>query len=216
MNASGARVQGGWSSTIGRGVGLFAGLGAVLAGSAATLDWPIVGTFFGVLEGGLAGAVFGLVDAVVLTAVATLAWATPSRWGARATSGVATGATVLLAVQGYTGPIAVPSPVTAAFLVIATLAGALFGPMIAFGMESRRAGSAPGRLPRILRRFLAWGAGVGAGLGAVTGLVIGLRTFVPTAGFAVVEGAMLGAVSGLLLACLAVGLSLLPRVRARR
>ena len=205
MNASSARTESGWTSTIGRGAGLFAGLGGVLGGLAATLDWPIVGTFFGVLEGAVAGAAFGVVDAIVL---ASLVRATSSVWGTRATSGVAAGAAALMAEAAYTGPIVAPSPATAAFITIAALMGAVFGPLIAFGMEPTPA--------RQMLRFLAWGAGGGAGAGAVTGVVIGLRTYAPTAGVAAVEGALFGVVTGLMLACLAAAASLLPRVRARR
>lgn len=83
-------------------------------------------------------------------------------------------------------------------------------------MESAPGGHVAADLRRQLRRFLVWGASVGAGAGAVAGVVIGIRTYLPTAGFAAVEGAAFGTVSGLMLACLAAGASLLPRVRARR
>src|SRR5690242_14005078 len=140
------RATGGWVSAIARGAGLFAGLGGVLGGFAATLDWPIVGTFFGALEGALVGAVFGIVDALVL---ARLARATSSRWWARATSGAAVGVVALSAAALDTGS---PTPLAVALGATATVAGALFGPPVAFGMQRAPGGRAAGDPSRQLFR----------------------------------------------------------------
>lgn len=213
MDASGGRAAGGIGPAIGRGAALFAGLGGVLAGFAATLDWPIVGTFFGVLEGAVSGAAFGVVVAVVL---ASLARATASMSAARGTSGAAAGAVALLAAARYTGPVDAPRPVLLALITVAAVLGALFGPLIAFGMERAPGGRVPGDLRRRLPQFLVLGAAAGVGVGAVTGVIIGIRAYLPTAAFAAMEGAVFGVVNGLTLACLAAAALLFPRVRARR
>lgn len=225
MHANGDRARAGWGSAIGCGAGLFAALGGVLAGFAATLDWPIVGTFFGVIEGAVVGAGFGVVVAVLL---ASLARVTLSLWAARVASGAAAGAVALLAAAVYTGPIDLQRPLTPVLISVAAIVGGMFGPLIAFGidraprrqpatgMEPAPGGRVATGLGGQLLRFLVWGASLGAGVGAVTGVVIGIRTYLPTAGFAAVEGAAFGTVSGLMLASLAAGALLLPRVRARR
>lgn len=219
MDVSSERARKGWGPTVGRGAGLFAALGGVLAGFAATLDRPIVGTGFGVLEGSAAGAGFGVLVAVLLASLARLTvslWAARSRWAARVASGTTAGAAALLAAAAYTGPIEAPRPVTPALITVAALVAGLFGPLVAFGAERAPGGRFPAGLRRQVPRFLAWGACVGAGVGAVTGVVIGIRTYLPTAGFAAVEGAAFGAVSGSMLACLAAAALLLPGARARR
>jgi hypothetical protein len=234
VNASLERPQGGWGGAIGRGAGLFAGLGGVLAGFAATLDWPIVGTFFGVLEGAAAGGGFGVVVAAVVTSLGRVTPKRSALWATRLTSAAAAGAVALLASAAYTGPIDVPGPVAPALIGVAAIVGGMFGPLIAFG--ARRVPGmvqvpgwepAPGWEPvpggrvatdlgRQAGRFLAWGAAVGAGVGGAAGVVIGIRTYLPTAAFAAVEGSIFGVVSGLMFACLAAGVWLLTRVRARR
>jgi hypothetical protein len=146
-------------------------------------------------------------------AMVWLARGTRSPWAARATSG----AIALLAAAAYAEAAVGPrTPVTLVFVPIAACVGAALGPLIAFGAEFTPGTGITGSIGRCVGWFLAWGAAVGAAAGAVTGLVIGLRTFVPTAGIAAVEGAFLGVVSGLMLGCVGAALSLTPRVRARR
>ncbi|MEA2426902.1 MAG: hypothetical protein QOF37_530 [Thermoleophilaceae bacterium] len=210
MSAIGDHAYDSLTSTMGRGTASFAASGGVLAGLAGTVDWPVVGTFFGVLEGAFWGAVFGVVDALAL---AWFARATRSPWAARATSG----AIALLAAAAYAGVALGPrTPITLVFVPIAAFVGAALGPLIAFGVEFTPGTGITGALGRCIGWYLAGGAAVGAAAGAVTGLVIGIRTFLRTAGFAAVEGAVFGVVSGLLLGCLGATVSLAPRVRARR
>jgi hypothetical protein len=62
----------------------------------------------------------------------------------------------------------------------------------------------------VVVRLLTWGLVGGAVAGAVVGLVIGLRTYLLTAPFALVEGAVLGSVGAAVLALLLAGLAVLP------
>jgi hypothetical protein len=211
MSAIGDHVHSSLTTTIGRGITWFAASGGVLAGLVATVEWPVVGTFFGVLAGASWGAMFGVVDALAL---AWLARGPRSPWAARATSGAI--ALLAAAAYAYAGAGGPRPPIAVAFVPIAAVVGAVLGPLIAFGVEFTPGTGITRSLGRCVGWFLARGAGVGAAAGAVTGLVIGLRTFAPTAGIAAVEGAMLGVVSGLLLGCLGAAVALAPRVHARR
>ena len=75
---------------------------------------------------------------------------------------------------------------------------------------------APMRLPQLAARLLQWGALIGASLGAIVGLIIGMLTYLPTSPFALVEGAILGAVSGVVLAFVGGAVAVMPRLRSRR
>ena len=211
MSAIGHHADSGLASAIGRGTAWFAASGGVLGGLAATVEWPVVGTFFGVLEGAFWGAVFGVVVALPL---AWLALRARTPWAVRATSGAI--ALLAAATYAYTGAGGPKPPIAVTFVPIVALAGAALGPLIAFGVDFTPGTGITRSLGRCVGWFLAWGAAAGAAAGAVTGLAIGLRTFAPTAGFAAVEGAVLGVVSGLMLGCLGAAVSLAPRVRARR
>jgi hypothetical protein len=197
-----------WPSTIGRGGGLFAGVGGVLGATVGTFDWPVVGTFFGAIGGALAGAAVGVPDAAVLM---VLARSTRSKWAARITSGAVAAAG--LGWASVRGPADLPRPIAAVMISIVVLLGAALGPLIAYGAAPDGRPTGPG-LTRAVGRFLAWGAALGGAIGAVAGLLIGLRSYLPTSPFAAVEGAALGVVNGIVLGCLAAGISLLPRVRA--
>lgn len=204
----------GWAAPLGRGCALFAGLGGVLAGIAATIGWPVVGTFFGAVEGALAGAALGALAAAALTILAR--W-TRSRWAARGVSGAMAAAAAVGAVLIHAGPAGLPRAVAVVLIVAGVALAAALGPLIAYGMEPVPGGwLTAARLPRVLGRFLALGAGLGGAAGAVAGLIIGIRSYLPTSPFALVEGAVFGAVSGVVLACLAVGVAVLPRLRARQ
>lgn len=205
---------GGRRSALIRGAAFFAAVGGVLGGLAGTLQWPVVATFFGALEGAATGAVVGVVAGAAL---AMAARRTRSRWVARGTSAAIAGAAATGVALLYAQPPMVPRAVAIAWGSAAFLLGGAVGPLIAFGMEPARDGRlARGGLRRAVGHYLGWGAAAGAGIGGVTGLVIGIRVYLPTAPVAFVEGAVLGAVSGLVLACVAAGLALLPRVGARR
>jgi surface antigen len=200
------------AAAIGRGAGLLAGTGAALGGAAATVDWPVVGTFFGALEGAVVGAIVGAVDGVVL---GSLLAGRATRWLPRIASGGLAFVVEVVGLARYRGPIQVPIAVAATLVVIGVVAAAALGPLIAFGAAPvNKSDAAPAS--DVALRLLSWGAAVGAGIGAVAGLVIGIRTYLPTAPFAAVEGALLGSVSGAVLAGWAVGIALVSRMRVRR
>jgi hypothetical protein len=212
MAVSGVPTSAGrWAPSLRRGGGLFAGVGGVLGATVGTVDWPVVGTFFGAIGCASAGVTIGVADAALLT---LLARRTRSKWAARVASGVVAAAGLGWA-STLTGPAEVPRPLAAALLAIALLLGAALGPLIAYGAAPAPDGrpTGPG-YASALARFLRWGAALGGGAGAVTGLAIGIRAYLPTSPFAAVEGAAFGVVSGVALGCLAAGVFLLPRVRA--
>jgi hypothetical protein len=203
-----------WLSSIGRGAATFACIGAGLGGIAGTLDWPIVGTFFTAVPTALAGAAVGSVAAAALTLLAQ--W-TRSRWAARVTAGAVAGAAAVAGGILHPRPIPVPTTLAMALVVAGTVVAAACGPLIAFGLEPAPERGLPRlRASRLIGRFVGWGAALGAIVGAVAGLVIGIHAYLPTSPFAAVEGGVLGAVSGVVLACLAAGVAVLPRLRARQ
>jgi hypothetical protein len=192
------------------------GAGAVIGGVVGTIDMPVVGTFFGASVGVFVGAGVGIVDGVVLAGVAR---AGRSVWIARLASGVvssgfawigASRANEFRSLQQVVGQVAL--------VTVCLLLGAAFGPMIAYGLEpiSFGRGPAPRPLSQIAARLLLWAAAIGAGLGAMVGLLIGLFAYLPTAPFAAVEGAVLGAMSAVVLTLLLGAAALLPRLRMRR
>jgi hypothetical protein len=192
------------------------GAGAVFGGVVGTTDWPVVGTFFGASVGVFVGAGAGIVDGLVLAGVAR---AGRSVWIARLASGVvssgfawiaASRASEFRSLQHVVGQVAL--------VTVCLLLGAAFGPMIAYGVEpiSFGRGPTPRPLSQIAARLLLWAAAIGAGLGAMVGLIIGLFAYLPTAPFAAVEGAVLGATSAVVLTLLLGAAALLPRLRMRR
>jgi hypothetical protein len=197
-------VRGGWRTTFVPGVVLTAGLGLLLGGTVGTAYWPVVGTFFGAVEGAVEGAVVGAVLVAVLSLVVRV---TRSVWTVR----IGSGAIVAAACLGVAGS---DAGTAAALVLVAagSLAAAALGPAIAFGV-----GPGPDGRPGFAWALstagvlLAWGGALGAVIGAVTGFVIGLD-YPPTVVFAAVEGGVLGGVSGLVLAGLAVGAAVLPRL----
>lgn len=199
-----------------RGVGFATAAGAVVGGVVGTIDWPIVVTFFGALAGVGVGAVTGAVDGLVLAVVAR--W-TRSRWFARGASGLVWLVAALLATSAGEQLVATRHLVgRAAVVAVCLLLGAAVGPLIARGVEpvTRARDPAAVGLPQIAGRLLLWGAAAGGGLGATAGVIIGIRAYLPTAPAALVEGAVLGAVSGVVFALLLAAVAVLPRLRARR
>jgi hypothetical protein len=209
VEAAHEQAAGTWTSVVGRGAGLLAAAGAVLGGAAGTVDWPVVGTLFGGVQGAAAGGVVGVVDGLALS---VLVRGTRSSWAARALSGGVSALAAVLGASAYEGPSSVPRAVEVVLVVAAILVGGAAGPLIAHGLVSAPGGrpSRPG-LSQLFGRFLAWGAGLGAALGGVAGGIVGAFAYLPTAPFAVVEGAVFGAVAGAVLACLAAGLALVLR-----
>jgi hypothetical protein len=200
---------------VGRGAALLAGTGPSLGGVAGTVDWPFVGTFFGAMEAAAFGALVGAVDGLVLGVFLS---GTASNWSARVVSALLVLVAELVAVRFYRGAIDVPVPVEVVLVLVGVAAGAAAGPLVAYGVrpaavEPSPAVAAPSR---VIGRVVSLGACVGAGFGAVAGFIIGVRTYLPTSPFAAVEGAVFGSVTGLMLACLVLGVAVLPRLRARR
>ena len=203
---------------VGRGAVFLAGAGAALGGIAGTVDRPFVGTLFGALEGAAVGALVGAVDGLVLGVF--LAGVT-SKWPARVVSAALALVVELVEVRLYRGAIDVPVAVEAALVVVGVVAAGALGPLVAYGVKpAARVAVEPvptAQSPsRVTGRVVAWGACGGAGIGAVAGFVIGVRAYLPTSPFAAVEGAVFGSVTGVMLACLTVGIAVLPRTRARR
>ena len=204
-----------WWPPTARGVALLAGAGIVVGGAAGTVDFPVVGTLFGAVEGAVAGAAVGAVDGLILTGLGA---ATRPRWVAQGTSGLV----VLVAALARTAgpePLAVSWRVEVVLTAVAVLFAGAAGPSIAVGLGRApgvlggRAGSTPREL---VVRFLGRGTTAGAAVGAVAGVLIGVRSYLPTAPFAAVEGAVFGTVCGAVLACLALGIAILPRLLVRR
>jgi hypothetical protein len=197
--------RGRWLSAALPGVVLVAGLGCVLGGAAGTADWPVVGTFFGAVAGSVVGAVVGVVLTLTL---ALLARVTRSSWAARLVSGLVAG----VAGLGLVGLGSRADALAVVLLATGTVVAGVLGPMIAFGVAPMPDGR-PGFTwaAGVWGVCLGWGCALGAAAGAVTGLVIGLDNL-PTVVFAAVEGGVLGCVSGLVLACLAAGIAVLPRL----
>ena len=199
-----------------RGVGFAAGAGVVVGGVVGTIDWPVVVTFFGALAGVGVGAVTGAVDGLVLAVVARR---TRSRWFARGASGLVWLVAALLATSAGEQFAATRHLAgRAAVVAVCLLLGAAVGPLIARGVEPVTGARGPAAvgLPQTAGRLLLWGAAAGGGLGAIAGVIIGIRAYLPTAPAALVEGAVLGAVSGVVLAFLLAAVVVLPRLRARR
>jgi hypothetical protein len=198
-------------NALGRAVTLGGALGAVVGGLLGTAAWPVVGTFFAGLAGLAVGAAVGLANGITLAAVLTR---TRSRWAARFAAAATSLACAV--VPAYLMDASPRWDWVVPIVIGAVLAGVL-GPFAAFGAQPvvlgrRLAGRS---VADVVGRFVATGAAVGAGLGGITGLMIGVRTYLPTAPFAAVEGGTLGSVSGIVLALLACAAIVGPRLRVR-
>jgi hypothetical protein len=195
-----------------RAVSLGAAVGAVTGGLLATLDWPVVGTFFGAGVGLATGAVVGLANGLALAAAVTVS---RSPWMARLVAAV----TSMLcgAVPAYLAHTAPHADWLVPLGLGAVLAGGL-GPFAVFGAQplvlSPRFGQRPAR--DVLTRVMVGAAAGGAGLGAIAGLVLGVVTYLPTAPFAAIEGGALGSVSGAILGLLCAAAIVTPGLRVRR
>lgn len=192
-----------------RGAALFGAAGCALGGIAGTLDWPLVGTFFGGAEGGVVGAATG----AVVAALAPIA--VKSRWAVGCVSAAIAGLVAVAGLLAYDGPVQVPQAFAVAMVAASFLAGAWLGPMATSGVEMAKG---PRQLEAVARlcRYVRRGSIAGASIGAMSGLVVGLEVYVPTAPFAMLEGSLFGAVSGMVLACLLTAGVVLARTRAHR
>ena len=189
-----------------RGAVLFSAAALLVGGLAGTLQWPIVGTFFEALSIGRFGPVIGVVIAAVTSPMAS------HRWLVRCTGGIicfvaALHGVVHSAFQGRSVPLFAWSLVT-----LSVVLGVVLAPMVASGAvvtSSRHGESASELFTTIISR----GAVIGAVIGAVVGLGVGLYAFAPTAPFAVIEGAIFGTVSSVIVALVIAAVVLLPRVK---
>jgi hypothetical protein len=202
-------------AVLARAAAIGSGVGAVAGGVGGTVSFPIVGTFFGALLGVVAGATIGLLNGLVVLAVAEL---TASRGVTRLACAVTSigGCLALLAgglIPGWWPLRGVASAVL--LTAIAVLAGAL-GPIAAHGARPLDLGRRLGEVPvsTYLTKALAAGAVTGGTLGAVAGFVLGLD-YLPTAPVAVVEGGILGSVSGAVAAVTIAAVLIAPKLRAR-
>jgi hypothetical protein len=193
-----------------------AAFGTVLGGVLGSIEWPVVATFFGALAGAFLGAAAGAGDGLVLAALTRIGVGGDAHGSFRVASGAvwALAALPIMRAQHAVTALALPAG-RIALVIVCGLFGAAAGAPVAVGVDDEDADSAR-QLSRAAVRCLLWGS-VGGGLvGAVTGLVIGLRGYWPTAPIAAIEGAVLGAASGVVLAGVLGALVLGPRVRARR
>ena len=134
------------------------------------------------------------------------------RWLVRCTGGIicfvaALHGVVHSAFQGRSVPLFAWSLVT-----LSVVLGVVLAPMVASGAvvtSSRHGESASELFTTIISR----GAVIGAVIGAVVGLGVGLYAFAPTAPFAVIEGAIFGTVSSVIVALVIAAVVLLPRVK---
>jgi hypothetical protein len=186
-------------------------IGTVAGGIAASIDFPIAGTFFGAF----AGLAVGLVTGAANGLVAIVARMLGARWAPSVGCGLVT-----LAAGAVDVGLA-RSHATTNWLVIGGLALIVvaLAPVTTYGAEAVDLGRRLGRrsVGEVLARAAIGGAVVGGALGAVAGLVIGVVTdpvyLIP---FAVIEGGILCAVSGVVVALLLAALLIALRVRVRR
>ncbi len=200
-----------------RGTAFLGGTGAVLGGAAGTAAWPVVGTSFGAVAGGAAGALTGVLAGPALAVTVSSGTRT---WPARVVAVVVALAAELAGVRLSPGGFGAPGPLEVVLVLLGLVAAAAMGPLVARGITPAAPVAAAAR-PALAPARLSWlvvavGAGAGACLGALAGVVIGVVAYLPTAGYAAVEGAVFGAMTGAALACLVAGLTVLPRMRARR
>ena len=193
-----------------RGAVLFSAAALLVGGLAGTLQWPIVGTFFEALSIGRFGPVIGVVIAAVTSPMAS------HRWLVRCTGGIicfvaALHGVVHYAFQGRSVPLFAWSLVT-----LSVVLGVVLAPMVASGAvvtSSRHGESASELFTTIISRGAVIGAVIGAVVGLGVGLGVGLYAFAPTAPFAVIEGAIFGTVSSVIVALVIAAVVLLPRVK---
>jgi hypothetical protein len=191
---------------------LGAGCGAVIGGLGLTFSFPIVGTFFGAVVGGILGGAFGLVNGLILAGVAAL---TSSRVIERVVCGLTSllccGAFVALAEP----PWQVKGSAVAVFMVGCGAVGVVLGPFAAHGARPLDLGPKLGQRSAcsLTGEALATGAVGGALLGAGWGIVLIVRTPLPTAPATLFEGGVLGAVAGVVLAALLLAILIVPRLR---
>lgn len=196
---------------LGRAVALGSGAGVVAGGLLGTIAWPVVGTFFGAWLGLELGVLLGIINGLLLAALVQVSTShRVMRAGAAATS-LACGLTAIGTLAPQAGWDALPP------LVTVTALSGLLAPVAAFGAEPVDLGRRWGRRPPsdLAVRFLGAGAALGAAVGGLVGLLLG-SAHLPTLPFAIVEGGLLGAVSGVEVGLLAVAVVIGPRLRARR
>jgi hypothetical protein len=185
-------------------------IGTVAGGIAATIDFPIAGTFFGAFAGLAVGVVAGATNGLV----AIVARLVGARWAPTVGCGLVT-----LAAGAADVGLAHRHAMTSWLVIggIALIVAAL-ARVTTYGVEAVDLGRRLGRRSagEVLARAAIGGAAVGGVLGAVAGLVIGVVTDpVYLIAFAVIEGGILCAVSGVVVALLLAVLLLAPRVRVR-
>jgi hypothetical protein len=184
----------------------------VAGGVLGTVAWPVVGTFFGAWLGLGLGFLLGIVNGMLLAALVRLPTTTHLMLrGAAAATSLACGLIAMATLAPQASWDAVPPLVT-----ITALSG-LLAPLAAFGAEPVDLGPRWGRrsATAVGGRFVAAGATLGAVVGAVVGVLLG-AAHLPTLPFAVVEGGLLGSVSGVVAGPLAFAVVIGPRLRARR
>jgi len=188
---------------------LFTAVAVLLGGTAGTLQWPIVGTFFEAIEAAPYGAVVGVFIALVTWPIAS------ERWAVRLVGGLTSGGAARCALLTYSGPVKVTVIIGWSFVIASAALGVVVAPMVASGVEVTS--SRPGE-PASERfgKYVVRGLVVGSGLGGVVGLIVGLFAYAPTAPFALIEGGILGAVTGVVASLLVATAVLLPKVKVLR
>ncbi len=180
---------------------LGAGAGAIIGGITSTFGFPIVGTFFGAIEGAISGGSVGVANGFAIAGVAAI---TPSRWNIRLSCAAITSSCAAALVFLNVAPQWASSHTWGGllFVLMCTVLAAAVAPFAAFGEQPLNPRPlAPQRsVAELFRRALAIGAIGGVGVGAVVGLAIGIMTYPPTCMAALIEGGILGEVSGILLA----------------
>jgi hypothetical protein len=196
-----------------RGAVLGATGGFLLGGAAGTWGFPLVGTFWWGVPGGALGALVG-----VLTALAVLALTGLSvpRWALGA-CGVVVGGCLAAAVMWLVRPAVGQPGGLAALIATAGALGAGLGPLIAFGPATTTGSRWPDHAAviAVAKPVLVGGAAIGAAVGGVVGLVVGVVTYLPTSPVAMVEGGLMGATSGLLVALVMLLVVVSVRTRVR-
>jgi hypothetical protein len=195
-----------------RGAVLGATGGFLLGGAAGMWVFPFVGTFWLGVPGGALGALVGVLTALgvlVLTGLSVPRWALGA-------GGVVVGGCLSAAVMWLVRPpVGQPGGLTV-LVATAGVLGACLGPPIAVGPATATPRWAdPAAVVALAKPVLVGGLAVGAGSGGLVGLGIGLVTYPPTSPVAMVEGALMGATTGLLLAFVVLAVMIGLRLRVR-